>query len=413
MDIENQYKIWLEEKKTVEPITTEQLKEKVLKELTYVSHMDIREYTLYQKWCEIHRKYPTIKTDTLLGEQIQLEDLLEETLIKELKSNIWIPNDVEDYSKLEPELKFCNSTGRQWNTLRNFTCTMKNNNNIGRNLYFIVEDRVTSKYLGLICISSDFLDLTPRDNWIGWSRKIKTQGHMINHSAIGSTIVPFQPLGYNYVGGKLLALLCLSDEIQKLWKEKYGDVLVSVTTTSLYGDKKSNGLSQYDGLDYWNKMGFTEGSISYETSKDTEYLIRDWLQINYPYKYFEWYVATKPNGQVYKRDHRNRSFIFTYSKLGIPKELIKSSHRRGIYYAPLYDNTREFLRKEIGESELKKSFDTSIQTLTNIWKTKHAKGRIEYLKKKNKVSTETLFYDDLIYMSWEETKEKYLKQVGR
>jgi hypothetical protein len=35
------------------------------------------------------------------------------------------------------------------------------------------------------------------------------------------------------------------------------------------------------------------------------------------------------------------------------------------------------------------------------------------LKKKNNVSYETLFYDDLIMLSWEETKKKYLPQVGR
>ena len=35
------------------------------------------------------------------------------------------------------------------------------------------------------------------------------------------------------------------------------------------------------------------------------------------------------------------------------------------------------------------------------------------LKKKNTVSKESLFYDDLIYLTWEETKTKYLPQVGR
>ena len=32
---------------------------------------------------------------------------------------------------------------------------------------------------------------------------------------------------------------------------------------------------------------------------------------------------------------------------------------------------------------------------------------------KGKVSTESLFYDDLIYLTWEEAKAKYLPQVGR
>ena len=113
------------------------------------------------------------------------------------------------------------------------------------------------------------------------------------------------------------------------------------------------------------------------------------------------------------RDHKNRSLNFAYSKLGIPKELIRADHQRGIYFSPLYNNTTDYLRKEISENDLVKSFDTSEETLANIWKTKYAKGRISMLKKKNNVSTESLFYDDLIFMSWEETKEKYLPQVGR
>ena len=301
----------------------------------------------------------------------------------------------------------------RWNTVRTFISTMKNNSNIGRNLNFIVADEVTGKYLGVICISSDFLDLTPRDKAIGWEREKKTQGSMINHTAIGSSIVPLQPLGFNYMGGKLLALLCLSDTVQKLWKEKYGDVLVGVTTTSLYGNTKSGGLSQYDGLEYWNKMGFSSGSVAFEPRKSTLNMVWQWLKENHPEKYFEWWEAKKENGLPFKRDHKNRSLHFAYPKLGIPKNLTRTEHQRGIYFSPLYNNSFEFLRSEITEDTLVKSFDTSEKALSDIWKTKYAKGRIRQLQKKNNVSYETLFYDDLIYMSWEETKQKYLPQVGR
>ena len=147
----------------------------------------------------------------------------------------------------------------KWNTLRTFLSTMKNNSNIGRQMFFIVKDNRSGKYLGVICISGDFMDLTPRDNYIGWDRDIKTFKGKINHTAIGSSIVPTQPLGYSFTGGKLLAYLCLSDDVQRLWKEKYGDTLVGVTTTSLYGKAKTNTLSQYDGLKYWKRMGFTTG----------------------------------------------------------------------------------------------------------------------------------------------------------
>ena len=69
------------------------------------------------------------------------------------------------------------------------------------------------------------------------------------------------------MGGKLLALMCLSDEVQYQWRRQYGDVLVGVTTTSLYGKNKAGGLSQYDGLKHWKKMGFSSGSVSYEINK--------------------------------------------------------------------------------------------------------------------------------------------------
>jgi len=289
---------------------------------------------------------------------------------------------------------------------------MKNNSNIGRNLNFLIRDKKTKKYLGVTCMSSDFLDLTPRDNYIGWERVAKTQ-RMINHTCIGSTIVPIQPLGYNLVGGKLLALLCLSDTVEKTWEYQYKDKLVGVTTTSLYGKTKEIPLSQYDRLKYWKKMGWTAGSVSYEPLLPTRKMIQAWLMKNHTYKYFEWYVAKKDTGQPHKRDHRNRSHTFTYNQLGIDKKLIKSEHARGIYFGELYNNTKEFLREEIKVDQLERRFDNSVEALTDIWKNKYAKKRLASLKKQDRVSKETHFYDDIIYMSWQETKDKYLTQVGR
>jgi hypothetical protein len=438
-DVETQWTKWRESinPDEIEDITEDRLKEIIIKDLSFVSSMDVKEYTLYQKWCEVQEKYPTEQVNTFDGIEKHLIYPEQKKIIDEVKNNIWRPESPDDYLDIEPVLVYTDDSyetkttsgsidGSEytkkvkrsnlpevWNTARTFISTMKNNSNIGRNLNFLVKDNKSNKYLGVICISSDFLDLTPRDSVIGWDRTVKTQGRMINYTAIGSTIVPFQPLGFNYVGGKLLALLCLSDEVQRLWKKQYGDVLVGVTTTSLYGKTKANGLSQYDNLDHWQPMGFTSGSVSFEPRSDTKYLIRDWLKKNHTRKYFEWYIAKNPAGQPYKRDHKNRSLNFVYSKLNVPKELIRSEHARGIYFSPLYNNSYEFLRKEIGEDQLVKSFDTSYEAITKIWKEKHARGRIGFLKKKNRVSTETLFYDDLICLDWNETRDKYLQQVGR
>lgn len=414
--VDAQWVKWQEENpvSSFEHIDTEELKKTLIEDLTYASKMDVREYTLYQKWCEVHERYPVEEKSTLFGYETQMVNPEQKILVDQVKSNFWMPTSPDDYANLKPVMQISNGDlAETWNAIRTFSSTMKNNSNIGRNLFYTVVDEVTGKYLGVICISSDFLDLTPRDKAIGWDREVKTQQGMINHTAIGSTIVPLQPLGFNYMGGKLLALLCLSDTVQKDWKERYGDVLVGVTTTSLYGNTKSNGLSQYDGLEHWNKMGFSSGSVAFEPSRSTKKMVFDWIKENYPRKYFEWWDAKNNNGLPLKRDHKNRSLNFAYSKLGIPKELIRTEHQRGIYFSPLYDNTFEYLRKEIKDESLVKSFDTSEQALTDIWKTKYAKGRISMLKKKNNVSYESLFYDDLIYLSWEDTKTKYLPQVGR
>ena len=407
----------------MEKVSDEELKEALLADLTIASKMPVEEYTLYQKWEEVHHRYPIqkkthrqpsfIKRTNYRDWEFVIKD--QERLIDFAKSNIWRPEKPDDYLNISPELIYTKDAelSETWNCVRTFTSTMKNNSNVGRNLNYLVVDSNSGKYLGVICISSDFLDLTPRDQYIGWDRTFKTQGHRINFTAIGSTIVPLQPLGYNYVGGKLLALLCLSDEVQYQWKKQYGDTLVGVTTTSLYGKNKQGGLSQYDGLKHWKKMGFSSGSVSYEPRKETTKMMLRWLYHNYPRKYFEWYIAKKPSGQPYKRDHKNRSYIFVYSKLGIPKELIKSQHQRGIYFSPLYNNTNEFLRGEITEDKLIKSFDTSYKALGDLWKEKYASKRIRSLTEQGRVSSETLFYDDLIHLTWEETKQKYLDQVGR
>jgi len=420
-----------------EHIDTNQLTEILTSDLSYASKMNVKEYTLYQKWCEIQEKYPVKETTSVFGDvEKHLVDASQEQYINFVKNNIWIPESPDDFIKLKPVMEYTDDSGEVfvtavdgsktkkdkkrtkdlpviWNTARTFISTMKNNSNIGRNLNFMVKDDVTGKYLGVICISSDFLDLTPRDKFIGWEREKKTQGGMINYTAIGSSIVPFQPLGFNYMGGKLLALLCLSDDVQRIWKEKYGNTLVGVTTTSLYGNTKANGLSQYDGLEYWQKMGFSSGSVAFEPRKNTLQMLWNWLKENHTEKYFEWWEAKNAQGLPFKRDHKNRSLHFAYPKLGIPKELTKTDHQRGIYFSPLYSNACEFLRGEITEDKLVKSFDTSCEALSEIWKTKYAKPRISMLKKKNNVSKESLFYDDLIYLTWEEAKQKYLPQVGR
>ena len=409
--LKKEYDEWMETNHPdkIDALSDDDMKQLLEEELAFSSAMSVEEYTLWHKWLEIHRKYPTKEVSTLFGTENVMVNPKDKHIIDKAKSMLWVPETTEDYLKLEPEMVLTDTNWlrEHYHTVRLFGSTMRHNLNPGRNMYYLVIDKVTGKYLGVICITGDFLDLTPRDDYIGWTREQRSRvdGPLLN-SCIGSSIVPTQPLGHDYVGGKLLALLCLSDTVQEDWKRRYGQTLAGVTTTSLYGS-----YSQYNGLKYWHKRGKSKGSIVFEPTRENLYKVRDWTNKRDPVRYFELYVGKRDNGQMLKRDFKFRMLNWVYSQLKIKDT--KTDHQRGIYYSHLYENTAEFLREEIPAEKLKKRFDTSTEHLVKLWKDKYATKRINSLRDSDRVKNETLFYDELIYLSWDETKAKYLQDVGR
>jgi hypothetical protein len=79
-------------------------------------------------------------------------------------------------------------------------------------------------------------------------------------TAMGFVIVPAQPFGFNYLGGKLLAAICCSHEVREMLNKKYDMNTCLFETTSLYGTSKT--VSQYDGMKpYLRFQGLTESNF--------------------------------------------------------------------------------------------------------------------------------------------------------
>ncbi len=409
-EINKSYENWKSKFRFETPMEYDKIKEWINKELEFFKNMSVEEYTLYKKWYEINKKWghrANKNVSLFFGKDPEVIE------VKYVKNKIWIPESPEDYNDLDIELIYTKDKCDEkygfnliWNILRVFGSSMYFSSNPGRNLFFIVRDKKTKKYLGVLQFSSDFMDLTLRDNYIGWSRDYRTNSGRLNHTTIGSTIVPTQPLGYNYLGGKLLALLCASDIVANKWKEIYENELVGITTTSLYGS-----FSQYNSLKYWKKCGHSKGTASFEPSKELKNEMYKWLAWNDPYEYYLQKVYITEFG-LSNRSLLMRAKENLFKKFGYKKE-IQTSFERGVYFCGLYENTNQFLRGEIEERDLKPRFDNKVESLVELWKEKYAKKRIENLKKNNKINMNILFYDDMLYMDWEETKEKYLKNVGR
>ena len=119
-----------------------------------------------------------------------------------------------------------------------------NEDNIpGRELRLMVYEKNSNKIVGFIRLQSPLINSKPRNEWLGKPPDLKIFNR---HAVMGFAIVPSQPFGYNYLGGKLLALICISHFIRKKLKKVFEKDIALFETTSLYGSSSSS--SQYDGL---------------------------------------------------------------------------------------------------------------------------------------------------------------------
>ena len=82
--VEDQYKIWSDENdiSKVEDISESALKSAIEKDLSFVSKMTVQEYTLYEKWIEVHEKYKTVETNNFFDDKPALVDPIQEAFIK-------------------------------------------------------------------------------------------------------------------------------------------------------------------------------------------------------------------------------------------------------------------------------------------------------------------------------------------
>ena len=103
-----------------------------------------------------------------------------------------------------------------------------------------------------------------------------------------------------------------------------------------------------------------------------------------------------------------------FKAVGIKASEYQHGFKRGIYFADIYENGKEFLRGEIEEEDLKmkKKYVEDSDYIMKWWKPKAIK-RYSKLFDEGRLKPEKLFYGDIVGTEWEETKKKYLGEVGR
>jgi uncharacterized protein YaaW (UPF0174 family) len=275
----------------------------------------------------------------------------------------------------------------------------------------------------------------------------------MNVTANGQTIVPTDIFGKYFLGGKLMSLLCLSKEVCSQWKQIYGDTLIGVTTTSLYGNL-NNRLTQYDNLTpYWSNCGSTTGDTPYKLPNDLEEEFRKIFLEHHPQEYWGYFVkgiretkkragqwwlkymgikegSNQPRGVYYSRIYKESDEYFrkiikifeevcikekVYKKIKVKKELksvitIKKEKITEVLKNKLWNKTLERMNKELTpDDKLTPAFDNSISALTNYWKY-GLKGDTQVLPEDTKLST--ILRRGGVKMKDDEI-EKQIKQIGK
>ena len=120
-------------------------------------------------------------------------------------------------------------------------------------------------------------------------------------------------------------------------------------------------------------------------------------------------LKTKKNNEI-KQNVINKIF----KHLEIKGKDYEHGFKRGVFFANMYENGLEYLRNEITDKDLvmKQKYVLDYDRINSWWKPK-AIRRYTTLFNDNRIKPETLFYGDVVGMTWKQCKKKYISEVGR
>lgn len=218
----------------------------------------------------------------------------------------------------------------------------------GRRLRFLVEDAHNGKLIGLFGLCDPVFSVAARDAWVGWDRDTrKVRLRNVLEAFILGAVPPYSFL----LGGKLIAMLCSSDEVRRAFQRKYGQResliksssadgrLAMIATTSALGRSSIYNRLRYRERLLMLSVGYTSGWGEFQFSNGAYSQLRD---------YAEKYCEKTAKHESWGTGFRNRREVVrrVLAHVGLSGNLMNHGIRRELFVMPLAKNTREFLRGE-------------------------------------------------------------------
>lgn len=218
----------------------------------------------------------------------------------------------------------------------------------GRRLRFLVEDAHNGKLIGLFGLCDPVFSVAARDAWIGWdlnARKARLRN--VLEAFILGAVPPYSML----LGGKLVAMLCGSDEVRRAFQRKYGEGeslitgaaadgrLALIATTSALGQSSIYNRLRYHDRTLMLSVGYTSGWGEFQFSNGAYSQLRD---------YAEKYCDKTAKHEAWGTGFRNRREVVrrVLADVALSGNLMNHGIRRELFVMPLAKNVREFLHGE-------------------------------------------------------------------
>jgi len=266
----------------------------------------------------------------------------------------------------------------------------------GKSIKWVVYEKNTNKIVGFIRLGSPTINSKPRNTFLGkpldtYSKEVMKR---FNDSTImGFIIVPTQPFGFNYLGGKLLAAICCSHLTKDTLDKKYGGPFCMFETTSLYGTTKS--VSQYDSMKpFLRHKGETVSDFAPLINDDNYHRLKDWFES----KNGEPLVDPMASSRKLKTQQKMISIVKASLK-GVDDDAYAKfvqtyldakglTEQKRAYMSDYgFDNVKEYMNMETDELRQKENYDRySFSGVVDWWKAKASK-RFENLKADGRLRT--------------------------
>lgn len=319
-------------------------------------------------------------------------------------NKIYFSKEKNCLDSLDLEIIFCDGDKELhelWNYFKVMTSSAITSDKCFGSIKYMIKDKITNKYLGIVELSNDIYSCGPRDKFIGWTPKIKKKKvNIINNlekSLISfiiniSCCIGLQPMAYNLNIGKLLVASVFSNEVQDYFYKLRGYKCACVTTFGLYGKSV-----QYDKMKEIKFIGKTKGTGTCVIPDD---LYQDMVLFMKEY-----------HSDIYKKSSQMsspklRNIQYCLNILNIEQSnILFHGQQRGIYIGFTSNESKKFLNGDVDKFNYNEKI-RPFKVIVEWWKNRWSQKRIENLFKNNKYKIKY----ELKNFTLKEKKNQYNRQ---